>query len=157
MLYQSILGLLDVIRSRRGVTYDCCWRRNTQSWRKSFPWNTETHHGKLSTNEKGSAAQTQQSDIDNSTLLPWWPMTSIYELPGWNNPYGKGWNEIWMKEARSSDTAQFALDTSGMPRMNTLCSNLLQSWVLPLSSFSATHISSLLRGEVYFSASVKRG
>ena len=36
-------------------------------------------------------------------------------------------------------TQQFALDTSGMPRMNTLCSNLLQSWVLPLSSFSATH------------------
>ena len=24
-LHQSILGLLDVIRSRRGITYDCCW------------------------------------------------------------------------------------------------------------------------------------
>lgn len=83
-------------------------------------------------------------------------MTSIYELPGWNNPYGRGWkgNTEWRKPGLQ--TQQFALDTCGMPRVNTFCGNLLQSWVLSLSSFSATRISSLLRSEVYFSASVKR-
>ena len=34
MLHQSILGLLNVIRWRRGITYDCC-QRNLQTWRKS--------------------------------------------------------------------------------------------------------------------------
>ena len=43
---RSILGLLDVIRSRRGVTCDWCWWRYMQSWRKSFPWSRETHHVK---------------------------------------------------------------------------------------------------------------
>ena len=40
---------------------DCCWRYS-QTWRKSFPWSGDVHHGKPSTDEKGSVPQTQQLD-----------------------------------------------------------------------------------------------
>ena len=46
VLYRSLLGLLDVIRLRRDITYDCCGRYS-QTWRKSFPWSENVHHGKL--------------------------------------------------------------------------------------------------------------
>ena len=46
VLYRSLLGLLDVIRLRRDITYDCCGRYS-QTWRKSFPWSGNVHHGKL--------------------------------------------------------------------------------------------------------------
>ena len=49
-----------VIRLRRGITYDCCWWRYSLNWRKSFPWSGETHHVKPTTDEEGSALQTQQ-------------------------------------------------------------------------------------------------
>lgn len=61
MWYQSILGLVDVIRWRRGIACDCC-RRCSQTWRTSFSWSGEVHHGKPSTDEEGSAPQTQQLD-----------------------------------------------------------------------------------------------
>ena len=32
--------------------YDCCSWRYLQSWRKSFPWSGETHHGKPSVDEE---------------------------------------------------------------------------------------------------------
>ena len=61
MWYQSILGLIDVIRWRRGIACDGC-RRCSQTWRTSFSWSGEVHHGKPSTDEEGSAPQTQQLD-----------------------------------------------------------------------------------------------
>ena len=52
MLHQSILGLVDVIRWRRNIACDCC-QRYLQTWRKSFPWSGDVHHGKPSIDEEG--------------------------------------------------------------------------------------------------------
>ena len=62
--------VVDVIRQRRGITGDCCLRYS-QTWRKSFPWSGDVHHGKPSIDEEGSAPQTQQLDRLWNAALEW--------------------------------------------------------------------------------------
>ena len=43
------------------ASHVCC-RRYLHTWRKSFSWSGDVHHGKPSTDEEGNAPQTQQLD-----------------------------------------------------------------------------------------------
>ena len=97
MLHQSILGLVDVIRWRRGIACDCC-RRYSQTWRKSFPWSGDVHHGKPSTDEERSALQTQQLDqilvlrvgLEEQNLKNWvYSELVLYDMDFPDGPDGK--------------------------------------------------------------------
>ena len=75
VLHQSILGLLDVISLRRGITCDCCWRY-LQTW-KVFSWSRDVHHRKSSTDEEGSAPMLHSTisltagSVERSPLHQW--------------------------------------------------------------------------------------